>query len=65
LHWQVKRQLGESTLPNSYIKYCWDHICPSPIPLSTANALTFAAFFVSLFISLYLNWAARKKTTAT
>ena len=60
-HWRIKRQLGETALPNSYIKYCWDQLSSSPITLPAANTLTFAAFFVALFISLYLNWAARDR----
>ena len=55
-HWQVKTKLGESPLPNSFIKYLWDHIFPSPISPKAADILTFGAFFVSLVPAIYLHW---------
>ena len=59
-HWQVKEKLGEESLPNSFIKYLWDHIFTNPISPKAADILTFGAFFVSLIPTLYLDWAARR-----
>ena len=58
-HWQVKQKLGEGSLPNSFIKYLWDHIFSTPITPKAADILTFGAFFVSLIPALYLNWAGK------
>ncbi len=55
-HWQVKGKLGESPLPNSFIKYLLDHIFPSPISPKAVDILTFGAFFVSLVPAIYLHW---------
>ena len=60
-HWQVKEKLGEESLPNSFIKYLWDHIFTNPISPNAADILTFGAFFVSLIPTLYLNWAGKAK----
>ena len=58
-HWQVKQKLGEGSLPNSFIKYLWDHIFATPISPKAADILTFGAFFVSLIPALYLNWVGK------
>ena len=55
-HWQVKTKLGEGPLPNSFIKYLWDHIFTSPISPKAADILTFGAFFASLVPAIYLHW---------
>ena len=60
-HWQVKQKLGEGSLPNSFIKYLWDHIFTTSISPKAADILTFGAFFVSLIPALYLNWACKAK----
>jgi hypothetical protein len=60
-HWQVKQKLGEGSLPNSFIKYLWDHIFTTSISPKAADILTFGAFFVSLIPALYLNWAGKAK----
>ena len=60
-HWQVKTKLGEGPLPNSFIKYLWDHIFATPISPKAADNLTFGAFFVSLIPALYLNWSGKAK----
>ena len=58
-HWQVKQKLGEGSLPNSFIKYLWDHIFTTSISPKAADILTFGAFFVSLIPALYLNWVGK------
>ena len=60
-HWQVKQKLGEGSLPNSFIKYLWDHIFTTPISPVAADMLTFGAFFISLILALYLKWAGKAK----
>ncbi|MCH2379449.1 MAG: DUF2784 domain-containing protein, partial [Pedosphaera sp.] len=39
-HWQVKEKLGEGSLPNSFIKYLWDHIFTTSISPKAADILT-------------------------
>ncbi|MDA2928276.1 DUF2784 domain-containing protein [Acidobacteria bacterium AH-259-G07] len=55
-HWQVKRKLGESELPTSYVKYYVDKLTDldwNPVILDTSVAvLGLAAFGVSIV----LNW---------
>ena len=58
-HWELKQKLGEGPLPNSFIKYLWDHIFTTSISPKAADILTFGAFFVSLIPALYLNWVGK------
>ena len=60
-HWQVKEQLGTSygALPVSFIKHVWDGALPWPIGARAADILTFAAFFTSVAITIYLNFFRR------
>lgn len=59
--WQVKAQLGEHNLPDSFIKYYADRITGSNIDPRLIDGLTLGFFLISISISLYLNFF-RKKT---
>lgn len=55
-HWSIKTSLGETNLPYSYIKYILDltfQIDSNPVFI---DYLTFIVFFISIFLSLYLNY---------
>ena len=61
-HWQVKVQLGTTSytaLPNSFIKHDWDGALPWTINPLAADILTFAAFFTSVAITIYVNFIQR------
>lgn len=59
-HWEVKRNLGESDLPNSFIKYALDHLFNTNMNASVVDAITAGAFAIVLIISIYLNWIKKK-----
>lgn len=55
-HWQVKRTLGETDLPNSYVKYYADKLTGvqwEPFVVDTATLLLGLSAFV---LSCWLNW---------
>lgn len=54
-HWEVLKRLGDTNLPNSYIKYLFDRITGLNIDATIVEILTVAGFFAALIISLYLN----------
>lgn len=60
--WQVKAQLGEQNLPDSFIKYYADRLTGSYNDPKVIDGLTLGFFLISISISLYLNFF-RKKTT--
>ena len=55
-HWQVKRQLGETDLPNSYIKYYADKLTGVTWdPLLVSVVVVFLGL-LAFALSCWLNW---------
>ena len=55
-HWHVKRELGETNLPNSYIKYYLDHLTSLNWNPTVVDALVLVSGIGALAISVGLNW---------
>lgn len=60
-HWAVKRRLGETDLPNSFIQYLFDQLGVS-IHASTTDTLTLIVFCIALISTLYFNFLKKSKT---
>ena|SRR5277367_5270464 len=58
--WQIKENLGEQNLPNSFIKYYADKISGQNINSSLIDILTAGCFFIAAIISAYINFFRRK-----
>lgn len=58
-HFRVLRHLGETALPDSYIRYLLMRLFRLDMPAQTVNTFTLLLFLLALGISLYLN--LRKK----
>ncbi|MNL63629.1 hypothetical protein D3C87_1877820 [compost metagenome] len=58
--WQVKEKLGESNLPNSFIKYYADKVSGQNIPADFIDAATAICFAIAAFMSVYLNFVKKK-----
>ena len=58
--WQIKKSLGETNLPNSFIKYMVDKISPVVISADTIDLLTAVGFALAATISVYLNFFQKK-----
>lgn len=54
--WQVKEQLGESGLPDSFIKYFADKVSGKNISSSLVNTLTAVCFAAAAAVSVYVNF---------
>ena len=55
-HWDVKRQLGETGLPGSYIKYYLDRLTGIDWAPSTVDLIVVCSGVGALLLSLWLNW---------
>jgi hypothetical protein len=55
-HWDVKRKLGETGLPNSYVKYYLDRITGLDLDPAVINAGVLATTLVAFGLSVWLNW---------
>jgi Protein of Unknown function (DUF2784) len=59
--WKVKEKLGETKLPNSFIKYYADKISGGNIDPSVVNDATLTIFLIIIVITVYLNFFKGKK----
>lgn len=58
--WQIKEQLGETNLPDSFIKYLFDKITGKSIDPVLTDWLTGIGFGIAIVISVWLNIRHRK-----
>ncbi|SMC86680.1 DUF2784 domain-containing protein [Pedobacter africanus] len=58
--WQVKEHLGETGLPNSFIKYYADKITGQDVPAGFIDLATSICFAIAAFLSVYLNFIRKK-----
>lgn len=59
--WRVKEKLGETNLPNSFIKYFADKIRGKNFPPSLVDNITLGLFLTAIAVSVYFNFFRKKK----
>jgi len=57
--WQVKTQLGETNLPNSFVKYYLDKLTDKAIPDTTVDIITLGSFLIAIICSIKVNFFAK------
>jgi hypothetical protein len=55
-HWEIKRKIGESELPASFIKYFLDRFTPFQFTAHTVDLLTGIIFSAVAIITIYINF---------
>ena len=60
-HWDVKTKLGETGLPNSFVKYYLDKIFSADIPAKIVDRITLFSLIGALVASVYVNFFSSKK----
>ena len=60
-HWEVKEKLGETNLPNSFVKYYADQVTGKDIPASLVDAVTLSCLIFAIAASLYVNFILPKR----
>lgn len=63
--WQIKEKLGERDLPNSFVKYWADKLTGTDVNTQFIDVLIAVCFAVALIISVYLNFFAKQKKSAS
>jgi len=58
--WKVKEQLGETGLPNSFIKYYADKISGNHIPAALIDMITLIAFLAAIIVTVYVNFLRKR-----
>lgn len=60
-HWQVRRHLGNTDMPNSYIKFLIHQLTGISLNAAMVDVGTAVFFFLAFVISLYVNFRDFKK----
>ncbi len=58
--WDIKEKLGETNLPNSFIKYFADKISGSDISPAIVDAVTLVSFLLVVVITVWVNFFNKK-----
>ncbi|MCZ2459083.1 MAG: DUF2784 domain-containing protein [Chitinophagales bacterium] len=59
--WSVKEKLGETGLPNSFIKYFADKMTGRNFPPALIDRLTLFTFLAAIIASVYVNYFRSKR----
>ncbi|MDH3246202.1 MAG: DUF2784 domain-containing protein [Saprospiraceae bacterium] len=61
-NWQVKAELGETPLPNSFIKYGLDKLFGSDLPPALVDQVTAIVTALLVVVTLWIHFRDRKKS---
>ena len=61
-HWNIKEQLGETDLPNSFVKYFADQITGLNFDPGLIDGITLGAFSLAIGATIYVNFVMKKKS---
>lgn len=59
--WSVKEQLGETNLPNSFIKYWADRITGRDFDAGFIDIVTVSCFAAAVVLAVYFNFFRRRR----
>lgn len=59
--WQIKERLGETGLPNSFVKYYADKLSGKNISSSLIDTITAVSFAVAILCTVYVNFIKKKR----
>jgi len=60
-HWQVRRTLGDTDLPVSYVKFLADTLLGTDLNATLVDGLTLAAYLAALVLGVVLNLRDRRR----
>jgi len=60
-HWSIKEKLGESNLPNSFVKYIADKITGNVVNSALIDAVTVGALILAIIAAVYVNFIRKRK----
>jgi hypothetical protein len=60
-HWDVKEKLGETNLPNSFVKYYADKISGSNISVTLVDNVTLGCLVFAIVSAIYVNFIRKSK----
>ena len=60
-HWSIKEKMGETNLPNSFVKYIADKITGNEVNSSLIDTLTIGGLIFAVTAAIYVNFFRRNK----
>ncbi len=60
-HWSIKEKLGETNLPNSFVKYIADKITGNEVNSSLIDAVTVGGLIFAIIAAVYVNFIRYRK----
>lgn len=63
-HWQVRRELGYTDMPDSYIKFLIELLTGLDVNAALVDMATVVLFFLALIISSYVNYRDFEKISS-
>lgn len=61
-HWNVKEKLGETDLPNSFVKYFADKISGTDVSVSLVDNITLGCLLFAIVAAIYVNFIRKSKS---
>lgn len=62
-HWEIKRKLGETDLPASFVKYFLDQYTNIDLSANSVDLITGISFAQAVLLSVYFNFFSPGKKT--
>ena len=60
-HWEIKMELGETNLPNSFIKYFFDQYTFFDLSAELVDIITIVAITLVILITVFVNFIKKEK----
>lgn len=60
-HWEIKMELGETNLPNSFIKYFFDQYTFFDLSAELVDIITIVAITLVILITVFVNFMRKEK----
>lgn len=60
-HWSIKEKLGETNLPNSFVKYIADKITGNVVNSALIDAVTVGGLIFAIIAAVYVNFIRKRK----
>jgi hypothetical protein len=61
-HWSIKERMGETNLPNSFVKYIADKITGNEVNSSLIDAVTIGGLLFAITAAVYVNFIKKHES---
>ena len=62
IHWDIKREMGQSGMPSSFMEYLFELIIPVDFDSTSVDIVTGVGMGLSVLASIFVNWPRKKRS---